>query len=290
MKGSPHPLLDKEITFARKRVLMLAGSDLDFPFQAIGMGPARHRLIISDDASPEPWQKENLIGWDIRRISPEPRWRFTVSDDHALVTELDEAYSFKGMAVLEGRAVRPIVNYFEQLWRAGACYQPMPGEVPILIPKACSNIVTASEGNWSNLLKHLAHNPSDVRNLTPDEFERLIAELLRRDGMEVELTGMSRDGGRDILAWSNNSVGRPLCLVECKRYSPTRKVDVRMIRALYGVLESERATSGMLVTTSDFTQSARRFQEGVRNRVTLKNFGDVAKWIRRLSRPDVASL
>jgi hypothetical protein len=260
---------------------MLAGSDLDFPFRVFGSAP--HRLLISEDATPNTWQEENLAGWEIRRLSIEPRLRFVVADDHAIITELDESYSFKNLYFADENGVESTVEYFGKLWETGTLYDPCSSG-PVLVGCAIFSRVTGKgDHRTEDQIQHFASTPQDLRNLDPNEFERFIAELLRRDGMSIQMTGRGRDGGRDILAWpSDLSLGSVL-LVECKRYAASRKVDVRMVRALYGVLEAERANMGMIVTTSNFTQPAREFERSVKNRLVLRDFGDLAKWLRRLA-------
>lgn len=81
--------------------------------------------------------------------------------------------------------------------------------------------------------------------MDPRKFEELIAELLRAKGYEVELTPRTRDGGFDILAIKKGDLGSALTLVECKRYAETNKVDVGIVRGLYGVVEEKRATQGL---------------------------------------------
>jgi len=281
MENLRNPLLDMEIRLEEKRVLMLAGSDLDFPSPALGSAP--HRLLICEDAPPKSWQQENMVGWHIRRLAIEPRWRFVVSDDSAILTELDEAYNFKGLYSARGEAVEPIVKYFDELWESATDY--VPSGLEMVEVRRAGHIAVLRKGDpyMDDRIQQFARNPQDLRTLEPNDFEQLIAELLRRDGMNVQLTGRGRDGGRDVLTWPSSAPSRALWLVECKRYAAPRKVDVRLVRALYGVLEAERATMGMLVTTSDFTRPAREFERGVSNRLVLRNFGEVAKWLKRLA-------
>lgn len=281
MDNLRNPLLDKEIRLAAKRVLMLAGSDLEFPFPA--HGPAPHRLLISEDAFPESWQEENLVGWQVRQLSVEPHWRFIVSDDRAIITELDEAYNFKALYFADGEGVESTVGYFEKLWESATDYAPASSG-PVEVGSApFSRIIRKGDPHTEDRIRQLASNPQDLRILDPEEFEQFIAELLRRDGMSVQLTGRGRDGGRDILAWPSDASRRAVWLVECKRYAASRKVGVRMVRALYGVLEAERANMGMIITTSDFTRPAREFERAVKSRLVLRNFGELAKWLRRLA-------
>jgi restriction system protein len=48
-------------------------------------------------------------------------------------------------------------------------------------------------------------------------------------------------------------------LIECKRYADT--VDVGIVRELYGVVNSEKANRGVLVTSGRFTHDAQKFAD-----------------------------
>jgi hypothetical protein len=213
MENLRNPLLDMEIRLAAKRVLMLAGSDLEFPFPALG--PAPHRLLISEDASPESWQQENMVGWHVRRLLVEPRWRFLVSDDRATITELDEAYNFKGLYFADGEGVEPVVKYFEKFWQSATDYVPGASDAVDVGCTVYREIRRKGDPHTDDRIQQFARNPQNLRTLEPCEFEQFIAELLRRDGMSVQLTGRGRDGGRDILAWPSDVSRRALWLVEC---------------------------------------------------------------------------
>ena len=89
------------------------------------------------------------------------------------------------------------------------------------------------------------------------------------------------DGGRDILVYIDLVVGRIPTLVECKKWGRERKVPVDMVRNLYGVLMAERANSAMLVTTSTFTYDAKSFVNAIRFQMTLKDYEDIASWLKR---------
>jgi len=89
--------------------------------------------------------------------------------------------------------------------------------------------------------------------LSPREFEELIAELLRYQGYEVQLTKQTRDGGYDMIAITSIN-GSPLkFLVECKRYR-NRPVSVNVVRQFSNVVTCEGATKGIIATTSYFTK------------------------------------
>lgn len=134
---------------------------------------------------------------------------------------------------------------------------------------------------WKELAEHLDKHPEFLYELSPRKFEELVAEFFLADGHGVELTPAIRDGGRDILVTVENNMARHLYLVECKRYAPQNKVEVALVRSLYGVVEAERATLGMIITTSTFTSGAIDFARGVQNRISLKDYTAVREMLKR---------
>jgi hypothetical protein len=135
------------------------------------------------------------------------------------------------------------------------------------------------------LIAALAQNPTIMHEIHPRRFEELVAELFKRMGYDVTLTPPSHDGGRDVLAIRRDDVGTVLTLVECKRFRPDRKVGVALVRSLYGVVTSERASHGVIATTSSFTRNAKTFQQNLRYQLSLRDFNDLAAWCRRHRRP-----
>jgi restriction system protein len=98
----------------------------------------------------------------------------------------------------------------------------------------------------------------DIRHLPWQQFESLVAEAYHRQGYDVEHTAdSSPDGGVDLILRENEHT----ILVQCKQWRE-RQLGVRIARELLGVVASEKATSGILVTSGQFTAEARRFAEG----------------------------
>ncbi|MCA1678577.1 MAG: restriction endonuclease [Actinobacteria bacterium] len=90
-----------------------------------------------------------------------------------------------------------------------------------------------------------------------DFFNQGIAIPL--EGFDVELTRPSRDGGVDLYVVRRMPAGRLLMLVDCKRHAPHRPVGVGLVRHLYGVVEAEDASAGVIATSS-FSDEAQAFQ------------------------------
>ena len=124
------------------------------------------------------------------------------------------------------------------------------------------------------ILKMISRDPEIVYQLEPRRFEELSAEMFERLGYEVTLTPASKDGGKDLIILKRDDLGTMLSFVECKRYAPNRPVGVEVVRALSGVVELGRATSGIVLTTSRFTSGAKTLRRELEYRMSLKDFSD----------------
>jgi len=88
------------------------------------------------------------------------------------------------------------------------------------------------------------------------EFERYLADLLRRLGWSIELTPEARDGGIDLRAKKADQIGIETVLyVQCKNQAAP--VSVEIVRELKGVLDPN--VQGVVAAPSGFTADARRF-------------------------------
>lgn len=97
-----------------------------------------------------------------------------------------------------------------------------------------------------------------IRALSWREFEELVAEAYRRDGYRVlENEQPGPDGGVDIRLRKDGE----LQLVQCKNWR-SRRVGVRVVREVYGVLAAEQARQAVIVCSGDFTADARQFAAG----------------------------
>lgn len=117
-----------------------------------------------------------------------------------------------------------------------------------------------------------------VRSLSWQEFESLLAEAYRRQGYDVEHTGRDGpDGGVDLrLTRRGEHV-----LVQCKHWQ-SKKVGVGVARELMGVVSSEGATGGILVTSGEYTADTQSFAERVP--LTLVDGNRLAELIRSVQK------
>ncbi|WP_235192413.1 restriction endonuclease [Mycobacterium asiaticum] len=67
-------------------------------------------------------------------------------------------------------------------------------------------------------------------------------------GLEAKQTRASRDGGVDCIAYDTRPIFGGKVVIQAKRYKNT--VGVSAVRDLFGTLQNEGASKGILVTTS----------------------------------------
>jgi len=206
-------------------------------------------------------------------------------------------FSIDAYIALESEIALDRLNPVEQVFR------PPIGE-PIVGYTVQFEELLRSRGNVSHVsvptdqILQLALYPHNLFTLHPRTFEEVIAELLIDIGYRIELTIPTRDKGRDIIAIVKNT---PLgliqrYLVECKRYSPNRKVTLGAIDRLIGAGESDPHTGLMIVTTSQFTGPARDKAKhpALTWKLHLKDYDDICNWLRiysarRMKRPRMHS-
>jgi hypothetical protein len=127
------------------------------------------------------------------------------------------------------------------------------------------------------VLCHL--RPKFLDQLSPREFEKLIAAMFRNHGLFVELTAQTRDGGYDIVAASAPSLSEEPILVEVKHFAPHRPVGVGLVRALYGVKALHGASKAILATSSYVSPDAKReFTRVIPWEVDFKERSEILAW------------
>lgn len=147
----------------------------------------------------------------------------------------------------------------------------------IILPSLAKDILVVND----ELLAYLKTHPAVLYELPSRKFEEVVAAVLGGLGYEVVLTKRSRDGGKDLYALHRSDLGEQLYIVECKRYGPDRPVGVDVVRSLYGVVQQERATMGIVATTSYFTTEALEFRRVVKYGLSLKGYQDLLSWLER---------
>lgn len=130
-----------------------------------------------------------------------------------------------------------------------------------------------------------AHGPSRVTDLSPRDFEQMMAALLTRMGFVAETTKLSGDGGIDVVAALEKPIVGGRYLFQCKRYARENLVGAPTIRDFYGAVTADRAVKGIFITTSDFTPQAREFAE--RTNIELIDLTRLRKLLLEAGLPDI---
>lgn len=111
----------------------------------------------------------------------------------------------------------------------------------------------------SDVLGTLDQRPN-LMELSPRDFESLITNLFEKMGLETRQTQPSRDGGVDCVAYDPRPIFGGKVVIQAKRYKHT--VGVSAVRDLFGTMQNEGASKGILVTTSGYGKSSFQFAEG----------------------------
>lgn len=107
----------------------------------------------------------------------------------------------------------------------------------IVIPKTITEIVS-----------HFSEKPTD--------FEKLCAEMFRRQGYNAKVTPPTNDGGYDILLKRNGKI----VTVECKCYKIEHKIGREAVQKFVGA-SYIKADEMFFITTSDFNKNVVEYAE-----------------------------
>jgi len=110
-----------------------------------------------------------------------------------------------------------------------------------------------------DVMSGLEHRPN-LMELTPTEFEGLITNLFAAMGLDTRQTRPSRDGGVDCVAFDPRPIFGGKVVIQAKRYKNT--VGVSAVRDLFGTVQNEGASKGILVTTSGYGKASFEFANG----------------------------
>lgn len=110
-----------------------------------------------------------------------------------------------------------------------------------------------------SMLRDAQQAGADFENMSGTDFENICLVLVQSMGFTANTTKASGDGGIDIVAYNNQPLVSGKYIIQCKRYSGS--VGEPIIRDLYGVVMSERANKGILMTSGYFSAPAMAFAE-----------------------------
>jgi restriction system protein len=98
----------------------------------------------------------------------------------------------------------------------------------------------------------------DLESLSPAQFEEWCADRLREQKFTVSVVGGQGDHGIDLLAERDGT----RTAVQCKRWFGVRSVGEPQIRDLFGAMQHEGASSGLVLTTGHYSDAAVKWAQG----------------------------
>ncbi len=134
-----------------------------------------------------------------------------------------------------------------------------------------------------NMLALINKNPNEIHTLSPREFEEFVAQLYRAQGFEVALMKATRDGGKDFVISNKTILGDQLIYGQCKKNAIQRAVGIAVIRELYATITLDKATSGIIVTSSSFSKDAIKFAKQMPHQMSLVDFERLKIMIQSIS-------
>ncbi len=97
----------------------------------------------------------------------------------------------------------------------------------------------------------------DLLEMSPREFEEMVAALYQAMGHRAKRVGQRGDHGVDVLVKAKNG---EKWIVQCKRWR--KPVGEAIVRDFYGTLQHEKADQGAIIATKGFTQAAKTWAKG----------------------------
>ncbi|GAC1374125.1 MAG: restriction endonuclease [Ktedonobacteraceae bacterium] len=140
-----------------------------------------------------------------------------------------------------------------------ASFSKSPAELAPVRPVLEFKMVDPRFIEEADVISELDQRPN-LMELTPSEFESLITNLFQRMGLETRQTQASRDGGVDCVAYDPRPIFGGKVVIQAKRYKNT--VGVSAVRDLYGTMQNEGASKGILVATSGYGKASYEFADG----------------------------
>jgi restriction system protein len=134
-----------------------------------------------------------------------------------------------------------------------------PAELLPVKPLVELNMVDPRFIETMEVMSGLDQRPN-LMELSPTEFEGLITNLFAAMGLNTRQTQASRDGGVDCVAFDSRPIFGGKVVIQAKRYKNT--VGVSAVRDLFGTVQNEGASKGILVTTSGYGKAAFEFAKG----------------------------
>jgi HJR/Mrr/RecB family endonuclease len=124
-------------------------------------------------------------------------------------------------------------------------------------------------------LERMLRDPEYLDQVSPREFESAVTAFFRDLGFVADQSPPTHDGGYDILLTDPQT--SVTAVVEVKKYQRSGMLGLANVRQLVGAMVVNGAKSGILVTTSRFSPSARNLAQKAPRPVLLLTLDDLVK-------------
>ncbi len=120
----------------------------------------------------------------------------------------------------------------------------------------------------------------EVMKLTPTDFEKLVVKLLLKmgygNGIEEAgtVTPATRDGGIDGII-KEDQLGFSNIYIQAKQWDLDHTIQRQHIQSFVGALQGQQAQKGLFITTSKFSDAARRYASNLLGTKVVLIDGDV---------------
>ena len=118
----------------------------------------------------------------------------------------------------------------------------------------------------------------EIKNCPPEFFERLVVKLMRKMGYGIDdqVTGKPGDGGIDGVIWEDK-LGLSILYLQAKRWKSTVPIDA--VRSFGGSLEIQKSQKGVMITTSNFSESAVDYVKQTNHKMVLIDGRKLAEYM-----------
>jgi restriction system protein len=146
-------------------------------------------------------------------------------------------------------------------------------------------LLKSTSAVWQEIAEKLGTDWTIAYQLSPENWEEIVAGAFKKSGYEVVLTPRSGDHGRDVIA-TRSGVGCIKIIGSVKAYGPDNIVSYDHIRALLGVMSGERDVSkGIIATTSGFPPNVEKdpyIAPFLPTRLELVNGQQLQSWLNEI--------
>ena len=223
---------------------------------ALFLEQARNRFETDIPSGLDPLEEAEAYYWIAFTLHPR-RWAAFMGDEFRRSEPEKEAEAPLKLAVeMLGRHLRTCPQDVQALKRLVTCYRVLGRTDALFRAEIELGKAEAAQKNRGADVPVVEHDRSGI------SFEMKCRKLLKDMGFVTVMTAATSDGGIDIIATRSEPILSGKYVIQCKDWQDS--VGVKTVRELYGVMVSEDANKGILITSSRFTRTALDFAKDKR--------------------------